>query len=82
MKVKPILKILNVLGILGAILWLMANPSWEPLITVIGLIGSFIALMNSNKEDATIYLRQKGGKKSTNYQSARDINIGWKDEKK
>lgn len=76
MKVNIILIIFNILGILGALFWLMTNPSWEPTITTIGLIGSLIALINSkNNNDSGITMKQKGGKNSKNYQSGRDINI-------
>ena len=55
----------------------MSEKSWEPLITSIGLIGSLIALIYSNNQTGgNIKMKQNGGNKSKNYQSARDINIG------
>ena len=52
----------------------MTEKSWEPLVTTLGLIGSLIALIYS-KTSNSISMKQKGGKKSTNYQSGGDINI-------
>lgn len=74
MKTNKILIILNILGIIGCLFWLMTEKSWEPLVTTIGLIGSLIALIYS-KSGNSINMKQKGGKKSTNYQSGGDINI-------
>jgi len=76
MKVNSILVIFNILGIIGALIWLMTDPSWEPTVTTIGLIGSLIALLYSkNNNDSGITMKQIGGKNSRNYQSGRDINI-------
>ena len=76
MKVNTTLVIFNILGVIGAFIWLMTDPSWEPIITTIGLIGSLTALLYSNNNnDSGITMKQKGGKQSTNYQSGRDINI-------
>lgn len=74
MNTNKILIILNILGIIGCLIWLMTEKSWEPLVTTIGLIGSLIALIYS-KNSNSISMKQKGGKKSTNYQSGGDINI-------
>ncbi len=74
MKTKNILIILNIAGLIGSLIWLMVNPSWEPLITAIGLIGALIAQLKSGNGNI-INMKQKGGKGSTNYQSGRDIHI-------
>jgi hypothetical protein len=73
---KIILIILNIAGLLGALIWLMLEPTWEPLVTSIGLVGALIAQISANKTsgDNTI-MKQKGGKNSKNYQSKGDINI-------
>jgi uncharacterized membrane protein len=78
---KKTLIILNIASLIGALIWLMSGKSWEPLITSIGLIGSLIALIYSNNQSGdNIKMKQKGGKKSKNYQSARDVNIGTKND--
>jgi uncharacterized membrane protein len=78
-KMKKSLITLNIASLIGALLWLMSEKSWEPLIASMGLIGSLIALIYSNNQSGgKIKMKQKGGKKSKNYQSARDINIGSK----
>jgi hypothetical protein len=78
---KKILIILNIASLIGALIWLMSEKSWEPLVTSLGLIGSLIALIYSNYQTGdNIKMKQKGGKNSKNYQSARDINIGSKND--
>jgi hypothetical protein len=78
MKIKVILIILNIAGLLCTGIWLYIKPDWEPIVTSIGLIATLITLLYSNsdsdKGDNTI-MTQKGGKGSTNYQSKGDINI-------
>ena len=80
MKIKMILIVLNVFGLLGALIWLLTKPDWESFVTCIGLIATLIAQLNTSKEnnnDTTI-MKQKGGKGSTNCQSKGDININIK----
>jgi len=73
---KKTLLILNIAGLLGALIWLMVDATWEPLVTSIGLVGTLIAQISSNKNSAEkTVLKQKGGKNSKNYQSKGDINI-------
>ena len=72
---KKILIILNIAGLLGALIWLFISPDWEPLVTVIGLIAALIALLYGGGDSGKFKMTQKGGKKSTNYQSAKNINI-------
>lgn len=73
---KKTLLILNIAGLLGALIWLMVDATWEPLVTSIGLVGALIAQISSNKNSAEkTVLKQKGGKNSKNYQSKGDINI-------
>jgi hypothetical protein len=76
MNIKKVLVTLNIASLLGTLVWLMIEHSWEPLVTSIGLIGSLIALIFSNTSNKPgIEMSQKGGKKSNNYQSGGDINI-------
>jgi len=76
MTTKTILIILNIAGLIGALIWLMVNPDWEPLVTSIGLIAALIAQIKfGGNEEGGINMTQKSGKGSTNYQSGRDINI-------
>ena len=73
---KKTLIILNIAGLLGALIWLMVDTSWEPLVTSIGLVGALIAQISSdNKSGDKTVMKQKGGKNSKNYQSKGDINI-------
>lgn len=41
---KMTIKILNLLALMGAVAWLTNDPDWEPLVTVIGLIASYLGL--------------------------------------
>ena len=68
--------IINMACLLGSLIWLVVDKSWEPLITFLGLIGSLITLCYSNtNSEAGIKMRQKGGNNSKNYQSSGDITI-------
>ncbi|MDT0690638.1 hypothetical protein RM549_12635 [Salegentibacter sp. F188] len=78
---KKILIILNTAGLVGTLIWLMQEKSWEPLVTSFGLIGSLIVLIYSNSDSqSSVKMKQKGGKKSKNYQSAGDMTINSKDD--
>lgn len=73
---KKSLIILNIASLIGALIWLMVEHSWEPLVTALGLVESLIALIYSNSNpQSNIKMTQKGGKKSKNHQSAGDMNI-------
>ena len=80
MKVKWVLVLLNVLGIVGALAWLIIERSSEPIVTGIGLIGSLISLIYYNNGGESLKMKQKGGSGSTNYQIRGDININRKDD--
>jgi hypothetical protein len=73
---KQLLIILNVIALLGALIWLMLEQGWEPLVTSIGLVSSLISLLFLGRQsgNATV-MKQKGGKNSKNYQAKGDINI-------
>ncbi len=78
---KKILIILNIASLIGTLIWLMQEKSWEPLVTSLGLIGSLIALIYSNSSSLTrVKMKQKGGKKSKSYQSAGNMTINNKDD--
>ena len=83
MTTKTILIIINIAGLIGALIWLYTKPEWEPIITSIGLIGALVAQLFSGKGDkqSKINMTQKGGKGSTNYQSKGDIKINIKNDK-
>lgn len=73
---KKILLIINIAAILASLIWLKTDTSWEPIVTILGLIGTLITqLVLANQEGKTVSMKQKGGKNSKNYQSNRDINI-------
>lgn len=74
--IKQVLIVLNIAGLLGALIWLYKSPDWEPLITSIGLIASLIALIYTNSDrEGKVKMTQKSGKNSKSYQSQGDINI-------
>ncbi len=72
MKITLIL--INFICLIIAVTWLILEKSWEPLLTTLGLLATLISLVYS-KPESKVYMKQKGGKRSKNYQSARDINI-------
>lgn len=73
---KRTLIILNIASLLGALIWLMLEQSWEPLVTSIGLVGSLITIIFSMKNSQySVRMTQKGGKNSKNYQAANDMTI-------
>ena len=76
MTTKSTLIILNIAGLIGTLIWLMVTPSWEPLVTTLGLAGALIAqLKYENDGKGDINMKQKGGQNSTNYQAGGDIKI-------
>jgi hypothetical protein len=78
MNIKQVLVFLTVASLLGSLIWLMTERSWEPLVTTIGLVCALIAELYNGRDDdnnQNVKMQQKGGKNSSNYQSARDINI-------
>jgi hypothetical protein len=83
MKIRTSLIILNIAGLLGSLIWLLTKPDWEPLVTVILLIAALIVqLYGDGKSNNKLKMSQKGGKKSTNYQSSGDIKINIKNDKR
>jgi hypothetical protein len=71
-----VLVILNILGLIGALIWLYSNPDWEPLITTIGLIATLIAQLSiGSNSKYRIKMSQRGGKNSKNIQAGGNIKI-------
>lgn len=80
---KKTLIILDIVCIIGSLIWLMIDQSMEPLISTISFIAGLIALLYSNESNGNkTVLKQKGGKKSTNYQSTGTINVNMKNDKR
>lgn len=79
---KKTLIILNIAALIGSLIWLMTDKSWEPLVTSIGLVASLITLLYSSDKSQAVSMKQKGGKKSTNYQAGETINVNMKDDKR
>lgn len=76
MPIKKVLIILNILGLVGSLIWVVTDPGWEPVVTIVGLIATLIAqLFNAGDGGNRVKMSQKGGKGSTNYQSKGDITI-------
>jgi hypothetical protein len=79
MTTKQIIIILTIAALIGALIWLMVDKTWEPLVTTIGLIAALIAEIYGDKGNGNnggnVKMTQKGGKNSTNYQSGGDMNI-------
>jgi hypothetical protein len=69
------LLILNLAAIISAVIWLISKPDWEPLVTTIGLLIGLIVQLFSNNSGGGAKMKQKGGKRSTNYQAGGDITI-------
>lgn len=79
MSIKKILLILNILALIGTLIWLKEDKNWEPLVATITLIATLITQLygsgDSSSNGGKTNLSQKGGKNSRNYQSKGDINI-------
>lgn len=82
MKTKQLIISLTGAALLAALVWLMVDHTWEPLITCIGLIIALISELMVGKDvkdesqtKGNIRMQQKGGKNSTNHQAGGDINI-------
>ncbi len=76
MSIKSILIILNILGLVGCLVWIITDPGWEPVVAIVGLIATLIAqLFTGGNSGNSFRMTQKGGKGSTNYQSKGSITI-------
>lgn len=47
---KFTIKILNLLALLGSVAWLVKNPDWEPLVTALVLLGTYLGLEISDQK--------------------------------
>lgn len=77
MKISKILIILNVIGLILAILWWYFAPDFEPAITTIGLTTALIGQIFINEKKGAkrnIKMNQKSGANSNNIQVGGDIN--------
>jgi hypothetical protein len=81
-EMKKTLIILNIVALIASLIWLMTDRSLEPLISTIGLIASLITLLYNSDKSSGISMKQKGGKKSTNYQAGDTINVKMKNDKR
>jgi hypothetical protein len=76
MPIKKVLIILNILGLVGSVIWVVTQPGWEPVVGIFALIGTLIVqLFNTSDGVNSFKLTQKGGKGSTNYQSTGNITV-------
>lgn len=71
---KIVLGIINFLALLGAIIWWILSPDWEPAVTSIGLFGGLIAQIFTNDEIKNRF-KIYSKKDSHNYQSNRDLKV-------
>jgi len=76
MQIKKVLIILNIIGLVCCLIWVITDPGWEPVVAIVGLIATLIALFfNAGDGDNGFKMTQKGGKGSTNYQSNGNMTI-------
>jgi len=71
---------LNIVALVLAIIWMVSNPDFEPLISAITLICTLIGLKHTQaskekKEDSNTTMVQNSGNHSTNYQAKGNITI-------
>jgi len=68
--------IVNLISLIGAALWWISAPDWEPAVTTTGLFGALLAQVFTNEEfKQKVGLSISSKKNSKNYQSARDISV-------
>ena len=75
-KMRTVLAIINFIALIGAIIWWISAPDWEPAVTSIGLFGALIAqIFTSDEIKSKLKFIQKSGKKPHNYQAAGNQTI-------
>lgn len=76
-NMRKTLLILNISAFIASVLWLIFNPDFEPLISTLLTLGGLIGfvLIKPKKSEGKVVMKQKGGKKSKQYQSAGDMTI-------
>lgn len=73
---KIVLAIISFVALIGAILWWVTAPDWEPAVTSIVLFGALLAqIFTSDEIKSKMKLSQKSGKNSHNYQTGGDQTI-------
>jgi len=73
---RTTLIIINLTALVGAIIWLIASPDWEPLVTSIVLLGGLITQFFPNTEwIQKIKFNIKAKKNSHTYQTAGDLTV-------
>ena len=73
---KIVLAIISFVALIGAILWWVAAPDWEPAITSIVLFGALLAQIFTSDEIKTkLKLSHKSGKNSHSYQAGGNQTI-------
>ena len=67
---------INIIALIGAIIWFFTSPAWESGITAIGLISSLIAQIFTNDEiKSKLKFIQKSNENSHNYMAATDLTV-------
>ncbi|MGE4397041.1 MAG: LPO_1073/Vpar_1526 family protein [Sulfurimonas sp.] len=73
---KIILAIINFVALVGAIIWWVTTPDWEPAVTSVVLFGALLTqIFTNDKIKSKMKFSQKSGKDSHNYQAAGDQTI-------
>jgi hypothetical protein len=73
---KIILAIISFVALIGAIIWWVTAPDWEPAVTSLGLFGALLAqIFTSDEIKSKMKLSQKSEKDSHNYQAGGDQTI-------
>lgn len=73
---KIILVIINFVALVGAIIWWVTAPDWEPAVTSVVLFGALLTQIFTNDEiKSKMKFSQKSGKDSHSYQAAGDQTI-------
>ena len=72
---RTVLIILNVLAFIGTIFWVYNSPSWESIVAVIIAFTALIYQFYDSGKNKKIIMKQKGGKKSINYQASGNMTI-------
>lgn len=73
---KIVLAIISFVALIGAIIWWVTAPDWEPAVTSIGLFGALLAqILTSDEIKSKMKLSQKSEKNSHNYQAGGDQTI-------
>ncbi|MDY0196167.1 MAG: hypothetical protein RBR33_08925 [Sulfurovaceae bacterium] len=73
---RIVLAIISFIALIGAIIWWITAPDWEPAVTTIGLFGALLAqIFTSDEIKSKLKFTQKSGKDSHNYQAAGNQTI-------